>query len=57
MVKIKRIILLQIAPHLPIDGNLKDILKATPGACLAYAVIEGNRVFTDLHPHPQNINI
>lgn len=36
-------ILLQIAPHLPIDGKLKDILKATPGACLTYAVIEGNR--------------
>lgn len=35
--------LLQSAPHLPIDGRLKDILKATPGACLTYAVIEGNR--------------
>ncbi|XP_023261173.1 mitochondrial ubiquitin ligase activator of nfkb 1-A-like [Seriola lalandi dorsalis] len=29
------------APHFTIDGKLKDILKATPGACLQYAVIEG----------------
>ncbi|XP_026169302.1 mitochondrial ubiquitin ligase activator of nfkb 1-A [Mastacembelus armatus] len=29
------------APHLIIDGNLKNILKVTPGACLQYAVIEG----------------
>uniref|UniRef100_A0A3Q3JYA7 RING-type E3 ubiquitin transferase n=2 Tax=Monopterus albus TaxID=43700 RepID=A0A3Q3JYA7_MONAL len=29
------------APHLAIDGCLKDILKVTPGACLQYAVIEG----------------
>ncbi|KAM6920077.1 mitochondrial ubiquitin ligase activator of nfkb 1-A isoform 1-T2 [Lycodopsis pacificus] len=29
------------APHVTIDGKLKDILKVTPGACLQYAVIEG----------------
>ncbi|XP_068605224.1 mitochondrial ubiquitin ligase activator of nfkb 1-A [Brachionichthys hirsutus] len=29
------------APRFSIDGELKDILKATPGACLQYAVIEG----------------
>ncbi|XP_029970025.1 mitochondrial ubiquitin ligase activator of nfkb 1-A [Salarias fasciatus] len=29
------------APQLAVDGNLKDILKVTPGACLQYAVIEG----------------
>ncbi|XP_020489650.1 mitochondrial ubiquitin ligase activator of nfkb 1-A [Labrus bergylta] len=29
------------APHLNIDGKLRDILKVTPGACLQYAVIEG----------------
>lgn len=57
MVKIKNNFLLQIAPHLPLDGKLKDILKATPGACLTYAVIEGIQVFTDSYPHPQNINI
>lgn len=33
---------IQDAPHLPINGSLKDILKATAGACLQYAVIEGN---------------
>lgn len=47
----KKFLLLQNAPHLPIDGQLKDILKATPGACLTYVVIEGNQVFTDLYPH------
>lgn len=52
MVKMKKnFLLLQNAPHLPIDGKLKDILKATPGACLTYAVIEGNQAFTDLYPH------
>lgn len=50
MVKIKNF-LLQIAPHLRIDCTLKDILKATPGACITYAVIEGNQVFSDLNPH------
>ncbi|XP_041660306.1 mitochondrial ubiquitin ligase activator of nfkb 1-A [Cheilinus undulatus] len=29
------------APHFNIDSKLGDILKATPGACLQYAVIEG----------------
>ncbi|XP_026230887.1 mitochondrial ubiquitin ligase activator of nfkb 1-A isoform X2 [Anabas testudineus] len=29
------------APHFTIDKKLKDILKATPGAYLQYAVIEG----------------
>lgn len=33
----------QDAPHFTIDRKLKDILKVTPGACLQYAVIEGNR--------------
>lgn len=32
----------QDAPHFNIDGKLRDILKVTPGACLQYAVIEGN---------------
>lgn len=36
----------QDAPHFTIDGKLKDILKVTPGACLQYAVIEGNQVFS-----------
>lgn len=49
--------LLQIAPHLSIDSQLKDILKATPGACLKYAIIEGNQLFTDLYPHLLNVNI
>ncbi|KAF7662714.1 hypothetical protein LDENG_00227590 [Lucifuga dentata] len=29
------------APHLSLDGKLKDILNVTPGKCLQYAVIEG----------------
>ncbi|XP_047445517.1 mitochondrial ubiquitin ligase activator of nfkb 1-A [Mugil cephalus] len=29
------------APHFTIDGDLKNILKVTPGACLQYVVIEG----------------
>lgn len=37
----------QDAPHLPIDGKLKEVLKATPGACLEYVVIEGKHAFTD----------
>lgn len=36
----------QDAPHFTIDKKLKDILKATPGACLQYAVIEGNQCFS-----------
>lgn len=47
----KNFLLLQNAPHLPIDGKLKDILKATPGACLTYAVIEGNQAFTSKHKY------
>lgn len=39
-------LILQDAPHFVIDGKLKDILKVTPGACLQYAVIEGNQAFT-----------
>ncbi|XP_047224416.1 mitochondrial ubiquitin ligase activator of nfkb 1-A [Girardinichthys multiradiatus] len=29
------------APHVSIDGKLKDLLKVTPGARLQYAVVEG----------------
>ncbi|XP_028283329.1 mitochondrial ubiquitin ligase activator of nfkb 1-A-like [Parambassis ranga] len=29
------------APHINIDGKLKDTLEVTPGACLQYAVVEG----------------
>ncbi|MEQ2295465.1 hypothetical protein AMECASPLE_014635, partial [Ameca splendens] len=29
------------APHVGIDGKLKDLLKVTPGARLQYAVVEG----------------
>lgn len=36
----------QDAPHFNTDGKLKDILKVTPGACLQYAVIEGNQALT-----------
>lgn len=36
----------QDAPHFTIDGKLKHILKVTPGACLQYAVIEGNQGVT-----------
>ncbi|KAM4729080.1 mitochondrial ubiquitin ligase activator of nfkb 1-A isoform 1-T2 [Anableps anableps] len=32
---------LENAPHISIDGKLKDLLKVTPGACLQYAVVEG----------------
>lgn len=34
------------APHFTIDGKLKDVLKVTQGACLQYAVIEGNQGLT-----------
>ncbi|XP_054889417.1 mitochondrial ubiquitin ligase activator of nfkb 1-A [Poeciliopsis prolifica] len=32
---------LENAPHISIDGKLKDLLKVTPGHCLQYAVVEG----------------
>ncbi|XP_007568008.1 PREDICTED: mitochondrial ubiquitin ligase activator of nfkb 1-A-like [Poecilia mexicana] len=32
---------LENAPHISIDGNLEELLKVTPGACLQYAVVEG----------------
>lgn len=32
----------QSAPHFTVDGKLKELLKVTPGACLQYAVIEGD---------------
>ncbi|XP_032422472.1 mitochondrial ubiquitin ligase activator of nfkb 1-A [Xiphophorus hellerii] len=32
---------LENAPHISIDGKLKDLLKVTPGGCLQYAVVEG----------------
>lgn len=35
----------QSAPHFTVDGKLKELLKVTPGACLQYAVIEGNQTF------------
>ncbi|XP_076001259.1 mitochondrial ubiquitin ligase activator of nfkb 1-A isoform X2 [Genypterus blacodes] len=39
--KRKAIDKLSDAPHLTLDGKLKDILDVTPGKCLQYAVIEG----------------
>ncbi|XP_012709096.2 mitochondrial ubiquitin ligase activator of nfkb 1-A [Fundulus heteroclitus] len=32
---------LENAPHLSIDGKLKDLLNVTPGGCLQYVVVEG----------------
>lgn len=37
----------QSAPHVTIDEKLRNLLKATPGEVLQYAVIEGKLLLTE----------